>query len=140
MIRAQLSRWCTGRLFAAAIASIGIVIIAIVASTLSPIKPHDFTKEQQVTQSHIQELRRLCHRFRDKTGVFPGGINDLVATIPNAKFTNFLDGWNRPFAFHTNAAGDLIITSLGADNSAGGVGSNADVVLLLSVQKGLRLW
>ena len=87
--------------------------------------------EQVLTENHLAGLRVLCYRFRDKVGTFPRSQNDLWAMFPSLPATQFSDGWGRNFRFYTNGHGGLMIVSLGADGTNGGLGTNADYVLQL---------
>lgn len=85
-----------------------------------------------ITKLRLQTLGALAKVFERRMKRFPSSFEDLLQTgdLHLRPFKTFLgmDAWGNAFQFQSNN-GTLEIVSLGKDNTPGGEGENADLLL-----------
>jgi hypothetical protein len=88
--------------------------------------------EQRATWDVMQGLMKQIDAFKAKNGYYPAKLGDLPAGLPpdaaGNPFVVPLDAWGNSFFYRMPGLGaDYDLVSLGANNSVGGEGLDADI-------------
>ncbi len=104
--------------------AVGLVFFVLAAWLISSSLVTYITP-REMTVTAIGETFYRIHLYAQSNGELPETVADLPVREGYANRTQ--DGWGSELAYKVNDNGIVTLTSLGADNLAGGIGDDADI-------------
>jgi general secretion pathway protein G len=111
-----------------------ITILGLLAgiTSVSVIK-HLKDAKIQATKTKMIEIKKAISMYLMKKNKVPDSLDALVGDDPESRWLDSdevpLDGWDKEFRYQKTGARTYDLMSLGADDTEGGEGEDADITL-----------